>query len=134
MTGNYFCVRHKNSRKHNQHFKLLCFKLNSHFGTSISACRKLNFLPIKSICLVVSSLEIQRWLIQTKVQVYVFTHFYFVIVPHFPLKMDFPWKTQNLFTSIHFWFSNALSVPFPARNRHCKIAELQPIQSDNHLF
>ena len=28
VTGNCFCVRHKNRRKHNQHFKLLYFKLN----------------------------------------------------------------------------------------------------------
>ena len=69
MTGNYFCVCHKNRQKHNQHFKLLCFKRNSHFGKSskISECRKLNLLHIDSICLVVSSLEMQRRLIQTKV-------------------------------------------------------------------
>ena len=66
MTGNYFCVRHKSKRTRNQHFKLLYFKLNSHFGKSnyISACRKLNLLLINSICLVVSFLEVQRKLIQ----------------------------------------------------------------------
>ena len=33
-TGNYFCVHHKIRRKHNQHFKLLFFNLNSHFDPS----------------------------------------------------------------------------------------------------
>ena len=32
--GKLFCVRYKNSRKQNQCFKLLFFKLNSHFGPS----------------------------------------------------------------------------------------------------
>ena len=38
-------------RKHNQHFKLLFFKINLHFGTSeyISTYGKLNLLPINSI-------------------------------------------------------------------------------------
>ena len=51
MTVNYFCVRHKNRRKHNQHFTLLFFKINLHFGTSdcISTYGKLNLLPINSI-------------------------------------------------------------------------------------
>ena len=31
---NYFCVRHKNRRTHNQHFKLLFFELNSHLSPS----------------------------------------------------------------------------------------------------
>ena len=34
ISVNYFYVRHKNRRKHNQHFKLLFFKLNSHIGAS----------------------------------------------------------------------------------------------------
>ena len=34
LTGNSFCVRLINRRKHNQHSKLLFFKLNSHFGSS----------------------------------------------------------------------------------------------------
>ena len=34
MTENCFCFRHKNSRKHKEHSKLLYFKLNSHFGKS----------------------------------------------------------------------------------------------------
>ena len=29
-----FCVRFKNRRKHSQHFKLLLFKMNLHFGAS----------------------------------------------------------------------------------------------------
>ena len=62
MTDNYFCIRHKNRRKHNQHFKLLFFKLNSHFETSneTSKYRKLNLLLINSIYLTISSLEMQR--------------------------------------------------------------------------
>ena len=53
MTENYFCVRLKNRREHNQHFKLLFVKLNS-------TGRKLNFLHMNSVYLVVSSLEMQR--------------------------------------------------------------------------
>ena len=34
MTANYFCVRHKNRGKHNQHFELLYFMINLHFDTS----------------------------------------------------------------------------------------------------
>ena len=37
-------------------------------------------------------------------------------------------------TSINFWFSNALSTPFQARNCHRKIADLLPIQNDNKPF
>ena len=64
MTGNYFCVLHKSRRKHNQHFKL-----NSHFikSNSTPAFTKLDLLLINSICLIVSSLEMQRKLILTKV-------------------------------------------------------------------
>ena len=28
MTANYFCVRNKDKRKHNQHLKLLFFKIS----------------------------------------------------------------------------------------------------------
>ena len=51
ISANYICVRHKNRRKHNQHFKLLFFKINLHFGTSeyISTYGKLDLLPINSI-------------------------------------------------------------------------------------
>ena len=53
----------------NCHSKLLFLKLISHFSTSdyISTYGKLNFLPINSIYLVFSSLEMQRRLIQIKV-------------------------------------------------------------------
>ena len=52
-----------------QHFELLFFKENLHFGTSeqIYTYGKLNLFPIKSIYLVFSSQERQRRLIQTKV-------------------------------------------------------------------
>ena len=43
-----------------------------------------------------------------------------------------PSQTRAKLTLIHFWFSNALSLLFLARNGHCKIGQLQPIQSDNH--
>ena len=33
MTVTYFCVCHKNRRKHNQYFKLQFLKMNSHFDT-----------------------------------------------------------------------------------------------------
>ena len=53
ISENYFCIRHKNSRKHNQSFQLLFFKLNSPFCPSnhIHTCRKLNLLFINSIIL-----------------------------------------------------------------------------------
>ena len=34
LAVNYFCVRHKNRRKHNQHSKLLFFNIILHFDTS----------------------------------------------------------------------------------------------------
>ena len=69
VTENYFCVRHKSRRKHNQHFELLYLIINIHFGASnqLSACSKINLLFINTIYLVLSSLEIKRTLIQTKV-------------------------------------------------------------------
>ena len=47
----YFFVRHKNRRKHNQHFKLLFFKINLYYGTSdyIPTYGKLSLFPINSI-------------------------------------------------------------------------------------
>ena len=69
VTENYFCVRHKNRRKHNQHFELLYLIIHIHFGASnqLSACSKINLLFINTIYLVLSSLEIKRTLIQTEV-------------------------------------------------------------------
>ena len=48
--------------------KLLFFKINLHFGRSDyrSTCGKLNLLRINNICLVFSSWEMQRRLMQTK--------------------------------------------------------------------
>ena len=53
---NNFSVRHKNTRKHNQHFMI-----NLHFGisNSLSKYRKINLILINSIYLVFSSLEVQ---------------------------------------------------------------------------
>ena len=58
----------KNRRKYNQHFKLLFFKINLHYGTSdyISTYGKLNLLPINSIFFVFPSRVMQRRLMQTK--------------------------------------------------------------------
>ena len=55
---NYFCVRHQTRPKHNQHFKMLFFGLNSHLGPSseMPTRRKLNLLHINSIYFVFSSL------------------------------------------------------------------------------
>ena len=66
---NYFCVRDKNRRNHNQHVQLLFFKINLHFVTrnKISTYRKLNLLLLNSIYLVFFPLEMQRRLIQTEV-------------------------------------------------------------------
>ena len=68
ITTNYYCVRHKNRRKHNQHFKPLFFQAYLHFGTSnlLSTYRKTSLIRIISIHLVLLSLEIQRRVIQTK--------------------------------------------------------------------
>ena len=59
----FFCVRHKNRRKLNQHSQLLFLKINLHLD---SQTKYLHFLPITSIYLVSSSVEMQR-LVQTKV-------------------------------------------------------------------
>ena len=34
VTKNHFCVRHKNNKKHNQHFEQLFFMINLHFDIS----------------------------------------------------------------------------------------------------
>ena len=59
----FFCVRHKNRRKLNQHSQLLFLKINLHLDNQT---KYLNFLPVTSIHLVSSSVEMQR-LVQTKV-------------------------------------------------------------------
>ena len=45
INDSYFCVHHKNRRKHNQHFRLLFLTINLRFVTSnqISTYRKLFF-------------------------------------------------------------------------------------------
>ena len=49
-------------RKNNQHFELLFFMINLHFGISnqLSKYRKIDLLLISSICLVFSYLELKR--------------------------------------------------------------------------
>ena len=59
---NYFCVHHKNRRKHNQHFELLFFMINY-----LSTRRIINLFLINRICLVYFSPKIRRKLIQTEV-------------------------------------------------------------------
>ena len=79
ITVNYFCVCHKNRRKHNQHVQLLFLKINLHFVTSnqISTYRKLNLSLINGIYSILYSvffpLEMQRRLVQTKVYYTFFT-------------------------------------------------------------
>ena len=76
INESYFCVRHKNRRKHSQHFKLLFFTLNLHFVTlnQIATYRKPNLPLTSSIYLVFLPLEMQVRLNQTKVYC---TLFYF---------------------------------------------------------
>ena len=75
MIENYFCVRQKNRRKHNQYDKLLFFTINLHFITSnqISIYRKLNLPLTNSIYLAFLPLEMQRRLKLTKVYYMFFT-------------------------------------------------------------
>ena len=70
MTEGQFCVRHKNRRKHNQHFELPFFMINLHFGTL--NIKKKKFFLTSSIYLVFSSLRNQRRLAQTNSKVQVF--------------------------------------------------------------
>ena len=50
-TANFFCVRHKNRRTLNQHFRLLFLKINLQFDTSdyVTTYGKLSLLHINSI-------------------------------------------------------------------------------------
>ena len=59
-----------NRQKHNQHFKLLLFKINLHFvaPNQISTHRKLNLILINCVYLLFFTLKMQRSLVQTKVQ------------------------------------------------------------------
>ena len=68
ITVKYFCVHDKIRWEHNQHFKLLFFRINTLSGTSnwISTYEKLNLFLINSVYVVISSLEMQRRLVQTK--------------------------------------------------------------------
>ena len=68
MSKSYFCVCHKNRRKHKQHFKLLFFRMNLHFVTSIQmpTYRKTNLPLISGICLVFLPHKMQGRLKQTK--------------------------------------------------------------------
>ena len=68
VTENYFCVRYKNKRKHNQHFELLFFHDKfTLWHIKLSKYREINLLVINSIYLVFFSREVQRIFIQTKV-------------------------------------------------------------------
>ena len=84
---NLFCVRHKNRRKHSQHFKLLFFTINLHFVTSnqIPIYIKPNLVLTSSIYLVFFPLEMQGRLKQTKLY-----HKFFILCDrndHKPLKV-----------------------------------------------
>ena len=94
---NYFRVRQKNRQKHNQHFKLLFFRLNTLFGTSnkISTFRKLNLLIINRTCLVVSPLDMQRRLTQAN---YKFFYSVRIETTHKPSKVA---AAKNYLSSVH---------------------------------
>ena len=98
----YFCVRHKNRRKHSQHFKLLFFTINLHFVISnqIPAYRKSN-LPLKSDSYSALPLDMQGRLKQIKVyHAYSRIIFYFVWkeTMHKPLKVP---AAKALFSSVY---------------------------------
>ena len=101
---NQFCVRHQNRQGLNQHSKLPFFKINLHFGISdkTSTCGKLIFLPINSIFLVFSSLEIERRFIQTKKSTfyirYHHNNFTMLLVPKVQKKAS----TSSLFLTTSF--------------------------------
>ena len=82
----YFCVRRKSRQKHNQHFKLLLFTINSHFLISdqIPTYRKLYFLLTGIIYFVFLPLEIQKRHKQIKVG---HTYFVWKEKTHGPLKV-----------------------------------------------
>lgn len=61
VTENYLCFSLENGLKHNQHFKMLFFKINLHFVTLnlISTDRKLNFPLMNSSFLVFLRMQIE---------------------------------------------------------------------------
>ena len=69
MNKSYFCVRHKNRPKRNQHFKTAVFHNKFTFVTSnqISTFRKLNLPLSSSIYFVFLPVGMQKRLKQTKV-------------------------------------------------------------------
>ena len=89
ITINHFCVYRKNTRKHNQHFKLLFFKNKFtlwHIRLNIYIW-KINFTSHKQYLLVLSSREMQRIrLTQTKVY-YKLVHYVWKETSHKPLKV-----------------------------------------------
>ena len=68
INENFFCVRHKNRRKRNQHFKLLFFTINLHFVISNKtfAYRKLSLPLTSSTSLDFLPLKMQKRLKQTQ--------------------------------------------------------------------
>ena len=67
INESYFCVRHKNRREHNQHFKIAVFHIKIQTLKKYLHNRKLNLLPTSSIYSVLFPLEMQKGLEQTKV-------------------------------------------------------------------
>ena len=75
VTRCHSSVRHKNRRKHNQHFRSRFFKINLHFVTpnQISAYKKLNLSLINSVYLIFFTLDMQRRVVQINVYYTIFT-------------------------------------------------------------
>ena len=94
----YVCVRHKNRRKYNEHFKLLFLTINLHLDASdqVSTYRKLNVSLASSIHLVFLPLEMQRRLKQTNV---CHTLFYFVIKETTHKSIEVP-AVKTIFSSV----------------------------------
>ena len=70
INESYFCVRHKNRREHNQHFKIAVFHIKIQTLPNRNKYlhnRKLNLLLTSSIYSVLFPLEMQKGLEQTKV-------------------------------------------------------------------
>ena len=96
--------RHKNRQKHNQHFKLLFFKINLHFmSNQISTYRKLNLPLPRSIYLVFLPLEMQRRLKQSKVY-----HMFFYCLKRYNPESFKSGRSKNPFLQCVFYWYNLL--------------------------
>ena len=120
ITASYFCVRHKSRREHNQHFKLLIFQAFLHFGTShlLSTYRKTSLILIISFHLFLSSIEIQRTVIQTKYT----TGFFPLSEKKRLLNLQKQQLQKNIFSSVHVMVTTCFDKCFlfhVITERHC---------------